>query len=51
MAMAKLQPTTGKHEVYYVFRNEKAEGGRILFIVTNIAYMSSQAGKGSVAVR
>jgi cytochrome c len=45
MAMAKLQPTTGMHEVYYVFRNDKAEGGRILFIVTNIAYMSSQTGK------
>ncbi|MGC3948099.1 MAG: ThuA domain-containing protein [Chryseolinea sp.] len=51
MAMAKLQPTTGMHEVYYVFRNEKAEGGRILFIVTNIVYMSSQVGKGSVAAR
>jgi cytochrome c len=50
MAMAKLKPTTGMHEVYYVFRNEKGAGG-ILFIVTNIAYMSSQVGKGPVSMR
>jgi cytochrome c len=50
MAMAKLKPTTGMHEVYYVFRNEKANGG-ILFIVTNISYISSQVGKGPVSMR
>jgi cytochrome c len=50
MATAKLQPTTGMHEVYFVLRNEKAAGG-ILFIVTNVVYMSGQAGKGPVSMR
>lgn len=51
MAMAALKPTSGMHEVYFVFRNEKAEGGRILFIVTNIVYMNSQVGKRAVSMR
>ena len=50
MAMAKFTPTTGMHEVYFVMRNPKAASG-ILFIVTNISYMSSQAGKNAVSMR
>lgn len=31
----------GMHEIYFVFRNDKAAAGQILFILTNIQYMSS----------
>lgn len=51
MATASITPTEGLHRVYFVFRNEKAAGGGILFIVTQITYMSSGAAKQAVSMR
>jgi cytochrome c len=50
-AMAKLKPTTGMHEVYFVFRNDKAAPGQILFIMTNIQYMNAPKGKGPISMK
>jgi cytochrome c len=34
----KISPSTEVHDVYFVFRNEKAPGGQSLFIISNIAF-------------
>ena len=38
IANIKISPTTGVHDVYFIFRNEKAPGGQSLFIISNIAF-------------
>ncbi|MGC3943044.1 MAG: PQQ-dependent sugar dehydrogenase [Chryseolinea sp.] len=35
---AKLEPTTGQHDVYFVFRNPKAESGQILVQVVQSTF-------------
>jgi cytochrome c len=37
-ARAALAPTSGVHDLYFVFRNPEAEAGRSLFIVTTATF-------------
>jgi cytochrome c len=38
--VAKLEPTEGEHDVYFVFRNPKAESGQILVQVVQSTFVS-----------
>lgn len=42
ISMAKLTPTSGMHEVYFVYKNEKSPSGQMLFILLNITYLNTQ---------
>jgi cytochrome c len=37
-ASIKLSPTQGFHDIYFIFKNEKAPAGQSLFIITNIKF-------------
>ena len=37
---ATLKPTTGLHDVYFVFRNEQAKAQQMLFVVTTATFVS-----------
>lgn len=39
--VAKLEPTTGQHDVYFVFRNPKAESGQILVQVVQSTFVAN----------
>jgi cytochrome c len=39
--VAKLEPTTGEHDVYFVFRNPKAESGQILVQVVQATFVAN----------
>jgi cytochrome c len=48
----KVTPTTGKHDVYYVFKNETAPTGQPLFILMNVQYMTGKVkGKSNISMR
>lgn len=51
IAMAKLTPTTGKHKVYYIFKNDKSASGQALFILLNIQYVPAQKAAGKLSMR
>ncbi len=36
----KLKLTNGLHDVYFIYKNEKAQAGQPLFIITNIQFHS-----------
>jgi cytochrome c len=36
----KFTPTKGFHDVYFIFKNEKAAAGQSLFIISNIKFES-----------
>ncbi|MEK6782892.1 MAG: ThuA domain-containing protein [Bacteroidota bacterium] len=38
IAVAKLTPTSGIHDIYFVGRNEKSPAGQSLFVMLNIQY-------------
>jgi cytochrome c len=38
MVPIKLQPTSGYHDVYFIYKNEKAAEGQSLFILVNIQF-------------
>jgi len=39
ISMAKIKPTKGMHDVYYVYKNEKSAPGQTIFILLNIQYI------------
>jgi cytochrome c len=41
IAQAKIKPTSGLHDVYYVLKNETAKDGQSLFVVLKIQYMNN----------
>jgi len=41
MIPAVITPTTGKHDVYFVYRNEKSPAGQSLFILMNIQFLTN----------
>jgi cytochrome c len=40
----KLTPTDGFHDLYYVYKNEKAAAGQMLFVMINIQYVYGSTG-------
>lgn len=38
IAVAPLIPTNGKHDIYFIYKNEKSPDGQPLFILVNIQY-------------
>jgi cytochrome c len=42
---AKLTSPGGMHEVFFVYKNEKSPAGQLLFIMINVQYLNSGAGK------
>jgi cytochrome c len=40
---ATLKPTTGQHDVYFVFRNEQAKAQQMLFVVTTATFVGEAA--------
>jgi cytochrome c len=38
IAVAKLKPVQGFHDVYFLYKNQKAEGGQMLFIILQIQF-------------
>lgn len=52
MAMIKVTPTSGVHDVYYVCKNEKSAPGRPLFVMLNIQYIyNPKSASSSVAMK
>ncbi|QCR24945.1 cytochrome C [Pontibacter sp. SGAir0037] len=47
-ARIALQPTEGMHDLYFVFKNEKAAAGQNLMIMTHILFESSKSGDGKL---
>lgn len=45
IAFADVKPTSGKHHVYFVYKNDKAQPGQMLFALISLQYMNTQAGK------
>ncbi|HOY19975.1 MAG TPA: ThuA domain-containing protein [Haliscomenobacter sp.] len=37
-ALVAIKPTTGVHDIYYVAKNDKAEAGRGLFVISGLMY-------------
>jgi cytochrome c len=48
---AALRPTAGVHDVYFVFRNAQAEGGRSLFILLTATFESGAGSRARAAPR
>lgn len=51
IAMAKLTPTTGMHEVYFIYKNEKSPSGQSLFILLNIQYLNGKKAANKISMR
>ncbi|MBL7857451.1 MAG: ThuA domain-containing protein [Cyclobacteriaceae bacterium] len=41
IALAQLTPTSGKHAVYFIYKNDQSPAGQALFILLNINFISS----------
>lgn len=52
LATIKVSPTAGFHNVYFVYKNERAPAGQPLFIMTNIKFESDgKAGGSAITMR
>ena len=38
IAMAKLKPVSGFHDIYFLYKNEKAAGGQMLYVLMQINF-------------
>jgi cytochrome c len=41
--VANLTKTSGTHDVYFVFKNDKVDGGQALFVVIDLEFQNSQS--------
>lgn len=52
IATATLQPTEGQHDLYFLYKNEKAAPSQGPFIIVNINYLyDTKAASGTVAMK
>ena len=51
ISMAKLTPTQGMHQVYFVYKNEKSPSGQMLFILLNVTYINSQGASNKISMK
>jgi cytochrome c len=42
-AQAKIQPTEGKHDVYFVFKSDKATPDQVLVQISEILFLNEEA--------
>lgn len=51
IAMAKLAPTSGMHEVYFIYKNENSPSGQSLFILLNIQYINGAKSGNKISMK
>ncbi len=49
--VAKLSGTTGIHDVYFVFKNDKAPAGQVLFVVIDLEFQTSESAASTPATK
>ena len=47
--IAKLSGATGMHDVYFVFKNDKAPAGQALFVVMDLEFQTSQSANATTS--
>lgn len=47
ISIARLTPTSGLHEVYFIYKNEKSPSGQSLFILLNVQFLHAAGRPGN----